>query len=1348
MLWRLGWGVLLPLSAPAFTTTSLNEVITWSIAGVSDSQILFVNRIGNTDDEQVYYAAPLRPGEKTTISAAITPNQWLNVPGLPDPILCIISANLSLWIPSFASWTYALSPWSSASWPSTPGAMSLVFNEFYTHESADQMLRIHFNGTWMPNPTNAFQFGKIKTINLFVLPLSDLYGYEGVSDVPWLKGWPDYSLFQPALRKPPLGCGLCTKMGLPRFRINTAALNPVIEDIDFASEGVGPGIVLRRTYNADSSVAGRFGRSWSASYESLVDSYANGAIIRQASGRELNFNWSTNTRSYKAPAGVLDTLAWSTNVPGRPGWGAFRLEERATYWTYHYETPLGSESNRPPATNGVMLTRITDLNANTVSLAYAAGRLRTLQDAAGRQSTFQYDGRGFCTNISVPGGGVLRYAYDTNNNLQQSVDLAGNTTVFTYDASGRLTAMDTGGKLWQLQYLSTSMVSAVIDPLGYTRTYQLLDAHLSNRWLIARDELKRASQLWSRNGMSWQEQDPLGYKTTRVFSNGLVVVSTNARGYARRMAYDARNNLIRLTDELGATTSYAHTNFDRVALVSNALGQVWRYSYDSRGNLTSLVQPSGRQRRLTADGRGNPTAETDPAGNTRTNVFDAHGNLIRTTDPLGNPVLFGYDAAGLELTSLTDARGFTTTFLYDANRRRTRTTHPDGTSVQFGYDCCAPTSFTDERGHTWSQTRDLRQNITRSTDPLGHHTDFTYDASRNLVRITNARGAIMGFTYDGRDRRASVSNALGRVVQFGYDALTMTYVQLRPTAFHFFTYDAANRLRTRQIGAGIERYERDALGRLTNAVNARGQQVSTAYDADGRVIAEAHQGVNFATYTYDTNGDLAGMTTARGTTTYARDARRMVTGIRYPDGPGVAFAYDANGNASTLAYPGGTTVSYSYDRRNRVTNMIWAGQSIAFAYDAAGNLLAEFRSNGGSSRYAWDAAGRLTNLSHAIGPTTLIGLRYQRDPLGQVTQTVKTAGILPCVPPLFAATNSAVYNSMDQATAWDGEAGAWDPDGNLTNRAGARPFTAAYDARNRLVSCLRNGTNITCAYDGAGRRTQITAAGQMRHFHHDHRGRLLFETDDAGAVTARYVYRGDALVALWARGKGWHFHHFDATGNALALSDEQGRISAVYRYLPYGAPAGSYARVPNPFTFCGRDGVMDDGDGLYLMGARHYDARLGHFLQRDPLGIAGGFNLYSYARSSPLHYTDPGGLEPKPEEEEYWEMEAVLCSNKKPKRPLDDAAQQRLEELQKKLDDWYTGPPGTRFNNMTKAEAEELAELEGYVFPVPQKLDLEPHHLNEGSADFSNLPIPPSAAPEQEEERAPSSGQPPGGGNE
>lgn len=58
---------------------------------------------------------------------------------------------------------------------------------------------------------------------------------------------------------------------------------------------------------------------------------------------------------------------------------------------------------------------------------------------------------------------------------------------------------------------------------------------------------------------------------------------------------------------------------------------------------------------------------------------------------------------------------------------------------------------------------------------------------------------------------------------------------------------------------------------------------------------------------------------------------------------------------------------------------------------------------------------------------------------------------------------------------------------------------------------------------------------------------------------------------------------------------------------------------------------MDDGNGLLYMRARYYDPEVGRFINKDPIGFAGGdFNLYAYVGNNPINNIDPEGKEVMP----------------------------------------------------------------------------------------------------------------------
>ncbi|MEM9246230.1 MAG: RHS repeat-associated core domain-containing protein, partial [Cyanobacteria bacterium P01_F01_bin.153] len=102
---------------------------------------------------------------------------------------------------------------------------------------------------------------------------------------------------------------------------------------------------------------------------------------------------------------------------------------------------------------------------------------------------------------------------------------------------------------------------------------------------------------------------------------------------------------------------------------------------------------------------------------------------------------------------------------------------------------------------------------------------------------------------------------------------------------------------------------------------------------------------------------------------------------------------------------------------------------------------------------------------------------------------------------------------------------------------------------------------------------------------------------------------------------------YDGSGNLVALVDGDGDFQAQYEYGPFGEvlrASGPAAKL-NPFRFSTK--YTDDETGLVYYGYRYYSPELGRFISRDPIGEAGGINLYALAGNDPINFVDPYGLD-------------------------------------------------------------------------------------------------------------------------
>jgi RHS repeat-associated protein len=97
------------------------------------------------------------------------------------------------------------------------------------------------------------------------------------------------------------------------------------------------------------------------------------------------------------------------------------------------------------------------------------------------------------------------------------------------------------------------------------------------------------------------------------------------------------------------------------------------------------------------------------------------------------------------------------------------------------------------------------------------------------------------------------------------------------------------------------------------------------------------------------------------------------------------------------------------------------------------------------------------------------------------------------------------------------------------------------------------------------------------------------------------------------------------------VAKRDGTWYASYRYRAYGALLDSAGSVPFRlrYRWIGRE--FDEETGLYYVRARYYDPNSQRFTQEDPIGFAGGSNVYAYGDGNPTNGRDLDGMSKDPD---------------------------------------------------------------------------------------------------------------------
>ncbi len=856
----------------------------------------------------------------------------------------------------------------------------------------------------------------------------------------------------------------------------------------------------------------------------------------------------------------------------------------------------------------------------------ASGRVATQTDADG--NAFGFDYSGLDTTLTDPLGNTRVQTHTATGELSNSQDNAGQDIVIGSDATGRRNSItDRLGDVTTMSYHAPSgKLESRTNADGTTSSFSYTERPFGNLTLyditgITHADATTESFTYDANGNATSHTDQAGNVSTSTYDgNGQPLTITNRAGGMSTMTYNADETMATNTDPAGNPTAFGYDALKRPNLITRADGSTVNFTYDNTNRLLTTTDENSNTTTLNYDPNGNPATITDPLDKITNFTYDGNDRLLSMTDPLTGVSSRTYDELG-RVGTTTDPMLSVTTYGYDIHNRLT--------------------SVTDPLLNVWGATYDLEGVIASRSDPLLNTTNYVSDKMGRITETTSHLGNVSSVSYDAMGKVSTSTDPLGNITTFNRDARGLLSGIELPGGTISTGY-ARNALG--QMTAVTDPNTNDWLraydtgGRMTSVTDPLGRTQAITYDTRNRLSTITYPGgLGSVTMSYDAVGNLTGHTFSDGTTTsytYDDNNRRVAaTGIaraydangRISSSNGIAITRDLNGNITSMTLAPGKVVTYAYDANDQLTTVTdWAGGVTGFTHDNAGRLTDITRPNSVNTTNTWDNDSRLTGLTEG----TISTISLTRDANGQITSATRT------VPQAASAAPMSSSDTFDAASQIIGA--TYDAVGRMTGN-GTDSFT--WNLASLLTGYTVDGTTVSATYDAESRRTSRTTGGVTRDYvWNDALGLNSTSVEKQGGADLKYYIHtpgGQLLYSMDATTNARNIYHYDEMGNTIAVTNDAGAVIGSYAYSPFGEITGSTGGLDNPFTWQGKYGIMDEGNGLYYIRARYYDSSTGRFINRDPVKSTTPkeINPYQYALNNPLRFVDLTGRESVSKEE-------------------------------------------------------------------------------------------------------------------
>jgi RHS repeat-associated protein len=140
---------------------------------------------------------------------------------------------------------------------------------------------------------------------------------------------------------------------------------------------------------------------------------------------------------------------------------------------------------------------------------------------------------------------------------------------------------------------------------------------------------------------------------------------------------------------------------------------------------------------------------------------------------------------------------------------------------------------------------------------------------------------------------------------------------------------------------------------------------------------------------------------------------------------------------------------------------------------------------------------------------------------------------------------------------------------------------------------------------------------------------VMHETDETGATTVIYTHEPSQYGPLLSENRGGteSYHHFDALGSTMMLTDNTGAVTDTFQYDAWGNEVTRTGTTDTPHRWVGCWGYQHEtSTGGYYVRARTYQPTVARWMSLDPMPFIDSINRFTAFTGDPIFHKDPTGL--------------------------------------------------------------------------------------------------------------------------